>query len=199
MGKVFNKGLDKDGEKGLLKRLKNIEDNNQEQLKAIKGKTGLKSQIDLFEKELSSKAVTLLKEIKEIKDNVDYDKLFFTGGNKKVHHIKKFKTLEKLTNDIYKRNTKTDEAEIKQNEFFEELRKLKDYPARGPKHIDLKESVSKNTNKFYDGWKKIVYGFKNGILPLSKKGGMKTDSADQQPSISDTREQRRFDYFFTAN
>ena len=118
MGKVFNKGLDKDGEKGLLKRLKNIEDNIQEQLKAIKGKTGLKSQIDLFEKELSSKAVTLLKEIKEIKDNVDYDKLFFTGGNKKVHHLKKFKTLEKLTNDIYKRNTKTDEAEIKQNEFF---------------------------------------------------------------------------------
>ena len=90
-------GLDKDGEKGLLKRLKNIEDKNQEQLKAIKGKTGLKSQIDLFEKELSSKAVTLLKEIKEIKDNVDYDKLFFTGGNKKVHRLKNFKTLEKLT------------------------------------------------------------------------------------------------------
>ena len=28
--------------------------------------------------------------------------------------------------------------------------------------------------------KKIVYGFKNRILPLSKEGDMKTDSADQQ-------------------
>ena len=54
-----------------MKRLKNIEDKNQEQLKAIKGKTGLKSQIDLFEEELSSEAVTLLNEIKEIEDNVD--------------------------------------------------------------------------------------------------------------------------------
>ena len=37
MGKVFNKGLNKDDDKkeGLLKRLKNIEGNNEEQLKAI--------------------------------------------------------------------------------------------------------------------------------------------------------------------
>ena len=36
MGKVFNKGLDKDDQKeGLFKRLKNIEDKNEEQLKAI--------------------------------------------------------------------------------------------------------------------------------------------------------------------
>ena len=37
MGKIFNKGLDKDDQKeGLFKRLKNIEDKNEEQLKAIK-------------------------------------------------------------------------------------------------------------------------------------------------------------------
>ena len=61
MGKVFNKGSDKDGEKeGLLKRLKNIEDKNQEQLKAIKGKTGLKAQIDLFEEELLPKLLLCL-------------------------------------------------------------------------------------------------------------------------------------------
>ena len=34
MGKIFNKGLDQDGDKkeGLLKRLKNIEDKNEEQV-----------------------------------------------------------------------------------------------------------------------------------------------------------------------
>ena len=38
LGKVLNKGLDKDKDKkeGLLKRLKNIEDKNEEQLKVLK-------------------------------------------------------------------------------------------------------------------------------------------------------------------
>ena len=37
MGKVFNKGLDKDDQKeGLFKRLNNIEDKNEEQLQATK-------------------------------------------------------------------------------------------------------------------------------------------------------------------
>ena len=39
LGKIFNEGLDKDDQKeGLLKRLKNIEDKNEEQLKTIKNK-----------------------------------------------------------------------------------------------------------------------------------------------------------------
>ena len=36
LGKIFNKGLDKDDKKeGLFKRLKNIEDKNKEQLKLL--------------------------------------------------------------------------------------------------------------------------------------------------------------------
>ena len=66
MGRVFNKGLDEDDQKeGLLKRLKDIEDKSEEQLKAFKGKTGLKSQIDVFDKELSLEAIALLKEMKD--------------------------------------------------------------------------------------------------------------------------------------
>ena len=45
LGKIFNKGLDKDDKKeGLFKRLKNIEDKNEEKLKAIEdqGKKQLK-------------------------------------------------------------------------------------------------------------------------------------------------------------
>ena len=41
MGTIFIKGLkEEDKKEGLLKRLKNIEDKNEEQLKAIKNKTG---------------------------------------------------------------------------------------------------------------------------------------------------------------
>ena len=134
LGKVFNKGLDKDDQKeGLLKRLKNIEDKSEKQLKAFKGKTDTKSQIDLFNEELSLEAAALLKEIKDIGDNVDYDKLFYTGGNKKPYGFKNFKTLEKLIKDIHNKNMTIDEARIKQSEFDEELDKLKAYSARGSK------------------------------------------------------------------
>ena len=45
-GKVFIKGLNEDDQKeGLLKRLKNTEDKNEEQLLVIKGRTDTKSQI----------------------------------------------------------------------------------------------------------------------------------------------------------
>ena len=71
LGKVFNERLNEDDQKeGLLKRLKNNEDKSQEQLKAFKSKTDTKSQIDLFNEKLSSEAVALLKEVKDIEDNV---------------------------------------------------------------------------------------------------------------------------------
>ena len=90
-----------------------------------------------------------------------------------------FKTLEKLIKDILSKNMTIDEAKIKQIKYVERLDELRAYPARGSKYIGLKESVSKNVKKIYDGWEKIVYGFKNAILPLSKKDDMKTDSGDQ--------------------
>ena len=85
LGKFFNKGLkEEDKKEGLLKRLKNIEDKSEEQLKIIGNKTGIKSKIDLFDEDLTSEAIALTEEIKSIEDSVDYDKLSFTGGNKKV-------------------------------------------------------------------------------------------------------------------
>ena len=79
-----------------------------------------------------------------------------------------------------------DEAELKQSKFLKELKKLRAYPARGSKYIDLKESVSKDAKKFYDGWEKIAMGFKNGILPLFKSDDTETDSGDQPSEILDT-------------
>ena len=121
LGEFFNKGLNEEGKKEeLLKRLKNIKDKNEGQLKAIKGKTDIKSQIDLFSEDFSSEAVALLKEIKDIGDNVDNDKLLFTGGNKKHYSFKNVKTLEKLIK-IYNGNMTIDKVEIKQNEFSQKI------------------------------------------------------------------------------
>ena len=82
--KFLNRGLkDEDKKEGLVERVKNTKDKNEELLKAIRRKTDIKSKIDLFDEDLDSEAIALIKETKIIEENVDYDKLSFTGGNKK--------------------------------------------------------------------------------------------------------------------
>ena len=116
----------------------------------------------------------MIKEIKSIEENVDYDKLSFTGGDKKVYGLDSFKTFEKLIKDILSIIITIDETKIKQNKFAEQFDELRAYTPGG-KYIGLKESVFKNAENFFDGWKKLVNGFKNRILPLSKNDGMKTE------------------------
>ena len=61
-----------------MKRLKNIEDKNEEQLKVIKNKTGnIKEVTDFVKETLSLKA----KEIKIVQKDVDYRKLKIRDGN----------------------------------------------------------------------------------------------------------------------
>ena len=95
---------DEDKKEGLVERVKNTKDKNEELLKAIKGKTDTKSKIDLFDEDLDLEAIALIKETKIIEENVDYDKLSFTGGNKKVYGLDSFKTFEKLIKDIRNKN-----------------------------------------------------------------------------------------------
>ena len=68
------------------------------------------SQIDLFDKHLTQEAIALIKKIKSIENNVDYNKLSFTGGNKNVYCLDGFKTLEKLIKDILSKNMTIDVA-----------------------------------------------------------------------------------------
>ena len=56
-------------------------------------------------------------------------------------------------------------------------------------------NIQDDTKKNYDRWKKIIYGFKHGILPLAKKDAAKTDSADQQLNILDMTEEKKFNGF----
>ena len=90
---------------------------NEEQLKIIGNKTDTKLQINLFDEYLSTIAVALLKKIEIIEENVDYDKLSYTDGNKKSYGFKNCKTLKKLIKDLHNKNMTVYKAEIKQNEF----------------------------------------------------------------------------------
>ena len=120
LGKIFHKGLSEDDNKeGLLKRLKNIENKNEELLKIKKNKTkNIKEITDFFEKPLSTEAMALFEEIKTIEKNVDYRKLKIIGGNSVMYDFSDFKTFNDLFEDLRFEKMSIDDAEIKQNELF---------------------------------------------------------------------------------
>ena len=69
LGKVFNQGLEKEDKKeGLLRRLKNIEDKNEEQLQMIKNKNSRDLTItpvtNIFYKEISQEATNMITKLK---------------------------------------------------------------------------------------------------------------------------------------
>ena len=74
LSKIFNKGLSEDDTKeGLLKRLKNIEDENKVKNK-VENKN-IKEVTDFVDQPLSFEAKEFINEIKTIQKNVDYRKL----------------------------------------------------------------------------------------------------------------------------
>ena len=83
LGKIFNKGLDKDEDKkeGLLKRLKNIEDKNEELLKAKNKTENIKEVTDFVNEPSSLEVKELIEEIRVIQKDTDYRKLKIRGGN----------------------------------------------------------------------------------------------------------------------
>ena len=103
MGKIFNKGLDEEEDKkeGLLKRLKNIEDKNEQLQKTTKNKTGsIKEVTNFIEEPLSPETKALIEEIRTIQKNVDYRKLTIRGDNNITYDFSDFKTFNELFRDI---------------------------------------------------------------------------------------------------
>ena len=82
LGKVFDKGLDKEDKKGeILKRLKNIENKNEKQLKMVDKKQinelGIKSVINVFGDKLSQEAKNILYTLSNQEKSIDYKRLNF--------------------------------------------------------------------------------------------------------------------------
>ena len=120
LSKFFNKGLkEKDKKERLLKRLKDIEDKSEEQLKAIKSKN----------------------EVRIIQKDIDYRKLKVTGGNKNMYDFSDYKIFKELFKDLYYRNMTIDEAERKQDEFDALSGALSEYSPRDKKNI-LRQKIS---------------------------------------------------------
>ena len=94
LGKIFNKGLsEKDKKEGLFKRLKDIEDKNEKQLKVLKNQLEKQPIISKvknpnfdnisFRNLLDDKSVKVFDEIRDQDEIIDYSQLNFTGSSKK--------------------------------------------------------------------------------------------------------------------
>ena len=94
LGKIFNKGLsEEDKKEGLLKKFKNIED---EQLLKIKNKAeNIKEVTDFVKEPFSLEAKALIEEITTIQKDVDYRKLIIRGGNNVTYDFRNYKHLKK--------------------------------------------------------------------------------------------------------
>ena len=105
LGKIFNKGLsEEDKKEGLLKKLKNIEDKNEQMLK-IKNKTeNIKEVTDIVKKPFTLEAKALIEEIRTIQKDVDYRKLIIREGNNVTYDFSNYKTFKKLFRDLYYKN-----------------------------------------------------------------------------------------------
>ena len=165
LGKIFNKGLSEDDKKeGLLKRLKNIEDENK-----VKNKVKNKDIIevtDFVDHPLSSEAKKLINEIKTMQKNVDYRKLKIKGGNNTDYDFSDYRTFKELFRDLYYRTITIDDVEGKQDEFNVVINVLERYAPRDNKYVEAKNKLLNNAKNFYEGRKKIIEGFKNGVFPL---------------------------------
>ena len=163
MGKILNKGLSEDDKKeGLLKRLKNIEDENKVKNK-VENKN-IKELTDFADQPLSFEAKELINEIKTIQKNVDYRKLKIKGGNNADYDFSDYRKFKELFRDLYYRNITIDEAESKQEEFNVVLHLLKRYSPKHDKYVTLKNNLVDNASKFYEGRKKNIEGFKSGVF-----------------------------------
>ena len=99
MGKIFNMGLDKkekDKKEGLFKRIKNVEDKNEELLKAKNRTENMEEVTDFVDQLLNLEAKELIEEIRVIQKDVDYRKLEIRGDSNTDYDFSDYKTLKRV-------------------------------------------------------------------------------------------------------
>ena len=166
LGEIFNKGLDKNDQKGLFKRQKNIEnaqknlirdDDNENIYYTTRSEIDDKddkykkqqqnSNIDTkppnvfhYLKSLSQGAKNTLDELKDANDDVDDGKLLFIGSNKKKFNFETFKKPLNFLSAIYNREISLKEAEFSQKKIEKKIEELKfNYK---PKNEKEKEEIN---------------------------------------------------------
>ena len=143
LGQVFNKGLEKDEKQiGLIKRLKNIEDKTDNQLKENKdSQLGIKSIGFDFKKCPSPEGLEAYKKIVDHEKNIDYKYLNMKPSPKNRFDFRMFKELKPFFQRIYFGDVLIPVAEKEQDIFNTILEKLKKYKPKTKVNVEDKENT----------------------------------------------------------
>ena len=176
MGQIFNKGLQEDQrQKGLLKRLKNIEDKADNQLRAIEGKKdeGMKS-IGLDRGNLSPDGIRIFNQIVQKDKQINYAHYYVKPSARYEFNFMQFENLKSFFKDIYY-GRKSIDAFKRDQDIFKTL-------------LDRdKGLVFENMNNLYEGRELIIYGFENRLFPLAS-GNYYDQYADSENESSTSSE-----------
>ena len=98
LGQVFNKGLEKDEKQvGLLKRLTNIGDKTDNQLKENKGsQLSIKSIGYTIKDKLSEEAKNMLEKLNNQEKLINYQKRYIKGGNNVEYYFSGYRLLKEF-------------------------------------------------------------------------------------------------------
>ena len=179
LGKIFNKGLDKDDQKeGLFKRLENIKDKNEDQLQAIKDQgekqlklknisesNALKAIGEISKK--NDKANKLLSEFRKTDETLDNAELVCTKTDGIKYDFNHFALPLKFIEKIHNYEVTLDEVINYQTELRIIINKLNnDYNPRNSKKKEEKNKVLESTRKLFGVRKDIIGFFEKGIFPF---------------------------------
>ena len=144
---MFNKRLEKnEKQKGLLKRLKNIEDKTDEQLEKNKdSQLGIKSIGYAIKEKLSQEAKNMFEKLNYQEKLINYRKLDVTGDNKVDYDFTNFSSLIELFKAIYYGKILISGDYHIIYDFNDELKKLERYRPRSSGLKKKKNSFNQRT------------------------------------------------------
>ena len=184
LGKVFNKGLDKDDRKeGLFNRLKNIEnaqknlirdDDNENIYYTSRSEFDGKDDEDIGLKPLnvfdylnspSQEAKDLMDEIKDADDVIDKYRLVFISSNREKFSFNSFRMPLNFLSAIYDGEISLKEAEFLQKDLYNEINELKyNYKPKNAKEEEEINKVLMQANNMLEYRDKIIETFRNGTF-----------------------------------
>ena len=131
-----------------MKRLKNIEDKTDNQLKENKdSELGIKASSYTIRQELSQEAKNMLEKLNNQEKLINYKKLYLKGGNNSEYDFRDYKSLKEFFKAIYYTKITIEEAEAMQEEFNAVIGALEIYKPKKSKYYQLKKRLLINARK----------------------------------------------------
>ena len=162
-----------------MKRLKNIEGKNEEQLKVLKDQLEKQPIISKvknpnfnnvsFKNLLDDKSMKVFDKIRYQDEIIDCSQFNLIGSSKKsTFKFEDFMSLGNLAENIYNGNVSLDAAKQEQRKIENMLERFIDYNPIKDVYKNQKTIILLNASEFYKGRKQILIAFEENMFPLPK-------------------------------